>query len=329
MTGREPTALERAWVVLTPPRAQELTSFPLDVLCDGMPCRVALDRAGTRHLLVPAGDDEVSSVDPRPAVLGMVLRKLHFGSEPTLYVDVSCAESDLYPEFDEIVSDVLEAVSGAARPALAAVSAVTRWRRLFRSKLLRGLSRQAKMGLFAELTMLSSLIEADPGFPVEAWRGPLNEPHDFEASTRCVEVKGLSAVSDTIVVHGLEQLNTHGDRPLDLVLLRVVEDPHGHSVSDLVGDLLGAVASRTQLRSRLSAAGWSDQPDRPDLETFTVEEVLRLVVDDATPRMVPPSLVAGSLPHGIRGLNYQIDLAALLPLSIGASLIEIAQEAVH
>ncbi|MEH0818542.1 MULTISPECIES: PD-(D/E)XK motif protein [unclassified Micromonospora] len=328
MTEIEPTTLERAWAVLVPPRAKELASFPLEVVSGADPCRVALDGAGTRHLLVPAGDEAVS-VDTKPAVLGMAIRKLSFGGPAVTYVDVSCGESDLFPEFDEIVTDVLEAVSDAERPASAAIAAVTRWRRLFRSRLLRGLSRQAKLGLFAELAVLSSLVEADPGFPVEAWRGPLNEPHDFEATARCLEVKGLSAASDGIVVHGLEQLNTHDDRPLDLVLLRVVEDPDGRSVSDLVDHLRGAVASRAGLRTRLSAAGWSEQPDRPDLDTFAIEEVLRLVVGVGTPRVVSSSLVAGALPHGVGDLSYQVGLAALLPFSAGASLAEIAEEAVR
>ncbi|GAA4570276.1 PD-(D/E)XK motif protein [Planotetraspora kaengkrachanensis] len=328
MTEIEASMLERAWAVLMPPRARDLSSFPLDVVCGAEPCRVALDGKGARHLLVPAIDETVS-VDPKPAVLEMAIRKLHFGGPALAYVDVSCAESDLFSEFDEIVTDVLEAVSDAQRPASAAIDAVMRWRRLFRSSLLRGLSRQAKLGLFAELTVLSSLVEADPAFPVDAWRGPLNEPHDFEATTRCLEVKGLSAVSDSIVIHGLEQLNTHDERPLDLVLLSVVEDPDGRTVSDLVDQLRGAVASRADLRTRLSAAGWSNQPDRPDLDTFSIDEVLRLVVGFNTPRVVPSSLVAGSLPLGIGNLSYQVDLASLLPFSAGASLAEIAEEAVR
>ncbi|GAA4923887.1 hypothetical protein HD597_011208 [Nonomuraea thailandensis] len=328
MTDIEPTMLERAWAVLTRPRAKELAAFPLEVICHAEPCRVAIDGTGARHLLVPAGDEAVSA-DPRPTVLGTVIRKLRFGGPAITYVDVSCAESDLFPEFDEVVTDVLEAVADARRPAAAAVDAITRWRRLFRSSLLRGLSRQAKLGLFAELTVLMSLVEADPRFPVDAWRGPLNEPHDFEAAVRCLEVKGLSAASDSIIVHGLEQLNTHGGRPLDLILLRVVEGPDGRTLSDLVEQLRGAVASRADLRARLSAAGWSELPDRSDLDTFAIEEVRRIVVGPDTPRVVPSSLVTGSLPDGVKGLGYQVDLAALLPFSAGASLGEIAEEAVR
>jgi hypothetical protein len=266
-------------------------------------------------------------MDPRPAVLGMVTRKLDFGGSVITYVDVSCAESDLFPEFDEVVADVLEAVADARRPAAAAIDAVMRWRRLFRSSLVRGLSRQARLGLFAELTVLSFLVEADPGLPMDVWRGPLDEPHDFEAAARCIEVKALSAVSDRIIVHGLEQLDTHDGRPLDLLLLRVVEDADGRTLNELVDELRGEVASRTDLRARLTAAGWSEEPDRPDFDAFTIQEVHRIVVGPDTPRVVPSSLVTGSPPRGIGDLSYQIDLAALLPFSSGASLAQVAEEA--
>lgn len=328
MTDIERSLLQRAWAVLTPPRAQQLASYPLDVAYGTAPCRVALDRHGTRHLLIPTCD-EVVSVDPRPAVLGMVIRRLRFEGPTVAYVDVSCTESDLFSEFDEVVTDVLKAVSDAERPAAAAVDAVMRWRKLFRSTLVRGLSREAKLGLFAELTVLAHLIEAAPGFPLDAWRGPLNEPHDFEATTRCLEVKALSTVSDRIVVHGLEQLDTHDGRPLDLLLLRVLEDPDGQTISDLVDQLGSTVSSRADLRARLTAAGWSQHPDRPDLDTFAIAEVHRMVVDLATPRIVPSSLAAGSLPHGVAGLEYHVDIATLLPLASGASLVEVCEEAVR
>ncbi|GAA0403525.1 hypothetical protein GCM10009541_53370 [Micromonospora gifhornensis] len=328
MRESEPTMLERAWAVLVPPRGKGLTSFPLEVLSGEEPCRVALDAAGARHLLVPAGH-QTESVDPKPAVLGLAIRQLSFGRGAITYVDVSCAEPDLFPEFDGVVTDVLEAVSDAPRPASAAVEAVLRWRRLFRSSLLRGMSRQAKIGLFAELVMLSAFVEADRGFPVQAWRGPFNDPHDFEAITRCVEVKALGAAGDGIIVHGLEQLDTHDDRPLDLVLMRVLEDPDGCSVSDLVHRLRGVVASRSDLRARLSAVGWSEQPDRPDLDMFVVDEVLRVAVDGETPRIVPASLALGGLPDGIDNLSYRVELGALLPLAVGASLSEIAEESVR
>lgn len=328
MTGFEPSELERAWAVLSPPRVKELESFPLTLSFGGRPCRAALDAAGTRRLLVPDIGEGVM-VDPRPAVLGTTLRKLSFGGSVSAYLDVSCSEPELYGEFDDVLTDILEEIDGSDRPVSAAVRIVARWRKLFRSALVRGLSAQAKRGLFAELTVLTELLSANHNFPVDAWRGPLKEPHDFEAPTACIEVKAVGVDGGPIVVHGLDQLAQHGDRPLHLVILRVVEDTDGFTVGDLVARLREACSSWADLRLRLTAAGWHDDRDRSDTDTFAVDEVLCVPVTGALPRLIPASLVAGVAPEGIGDVQYGIELVSLLPHASGASLAEIASEAAH
>jgi hypothetical protein len=328
VTYSEPAQLDRAWAVLSTPTVQELSSFPLDVTSGAEPCRVALDRTGGRHLLVPAAGETVA-VDSRPAVLAMAVRKLRFGGPAVQYVDVSCGEAELFAEFDDVVADVLDAVADAPKPASAAVRTVARWRRLFRNSLVRGLSRQAKLGLFAELTVLAALVDADPAFLVDMWRGPLREPHDFEAPNCCIEVKGLGVASDALVVHGLDQLGRHDGKDLVLVLVRVVEDPDGSTVTELVEQIRETVSSRADFRSRLAAAGWSSGPDRPDFDRYAVDEVLQVTVGPETPGITPDDLVTGRLPDGVRDLTYAVELAALLPLASGASLEEIAERAVR
>ncbi len=320
--------LERAWAVLSPPRFKDLESFPLDLAFDGTACRVALDSTGGRHLLVPTVGETVA-VDSRPAVLGMVVRKLSFGDGGAVYVDVSCSDAELYPEFDEVVTDVLDDVAGSEQPASVAVRAVGRWRKLFAARLVRGMSKPAKLGLFAELSLLSHLLDSDPSFPLENWRGPLREPHDFEAPTRCIEVKALGATADSVVIHGLDQLDTHDGRPLDLILVRVVDDPGGLTIGDLVDDVRDSTAPASLLRSRLAAAGWSPDPERPDLDAFAVQEVLRVTVDDDFPRLVGASLTDHRLPDGVHDLSYHLDVEALLPMASSASLADVAQEAVR
>src|SRR6266568_9201907 len=145
--------LERAWAVLDTPIDSELSSYPIDLSFDGIACRVALDRHGHRHLLVPATGESVTA-DNRPSVLAVTVRKLVFGSDDGTYVDLTCAEADLHAEFDEVVADVLQSVKGAERPGITALQSIGRWRRLFRARLIRGLGIQAKIGLFAELTVL-------------------------------------------------------------------------------------------------------------------------------------------------------------------------------
>lgn len=322
----ELSVLERAWAVLEAPRGRELSSYPVDVAFGGLPCRVALDSAGTRHVLIPV-DSEPLQPDSRPSVLGLTIRRLAFGNEESNYVDLSCAEQDLFAEFDDVVADVLEAAQEAERPGSAAVRAVGRWRRLFRSRLVRGLSHQAKLGLFAELTMLSALLDTEPTLPVDLWRGPLREPHDFETPRACLEIKALGLDTDTVTIHGLAQLDTHDDKPLELVLVAVVEDPDGTTLAELVSRLRDRVHSRAELRSRLNAAGWSDNTGAEDSEAFIAGEVRRIAITDDVPRLAASSLVAGALPNGVDELSYAVDVAALLPHATAASFREIAEGA--
>lgn len=321
-------SLERAWAVLSPPRSDGLESFPLDLTFAGVPCRVALDAAGGRHLLVPTGDETVAA-DSKVSVLGLHVRKLGFGGSVHVYVDVSCADTDLFDEFDDVVDDVLDEIEETDRPAATTAATVARWRKLFAGKLIRGMSKPAKLGLFAELTLLNQFVDADPSFSVEAWRGPLREPHDFEAPVRCVEVKALGLMAGTVVIHGIDQLGMHDGRPLDLVLVRVVEDPDGATIGDLVADLRDSNIPPGALRSRLAATGWAESPDRPDPDHFAIQDVLRVPVGPEVPRIVRSSLLDGALPEGTHDLTYHLDLDVLLPLATSASLAQVAEEAIR
>jgi hypothetical protein len=327
----ELSQLERAWAVLVPPAGtdlSQLSSFPLDLAFGDLECRVALDGRGSRHLLVPA-DGETVVADARPSTLNQTVRKLIFGKQEAVYIDISCVDLDLYPEFDDVVTDVLEAVQGSNKPGEVALQTVARWRRLFRSRLAHGLSADAELGLFAELTVLSALLDTDPDFDVDLWRGPLREPHDFEAPRRCIEVKALGVESKDVVIHGLDQLDQHGDRPLDLALITVVADPEGTTIADLVEQIHDRVRPALNFRSRLRATGWSHDVGRSERNSWSIAEVLRVNVGVATPRLVSSSLVTGTLAQGVRGISYSVELTALLPFVVGSSLVELAEDGVR
>lgn len=301
--------LERAWAVLTRPAESELSSYPLDIAFATIACRVALDRDGHRHLLVPALDQKIVA-DPRPSILQAQVRKLSFGEDVDQYVDVSCEEHDLEHEFDEVIADVLSQVEAAQAPGEKALEAIVRWRRLFRSRLMRGLSYEAKLGLFAELVVLSSLIDADPSLDIACWRGPLNDPHDFEAPANCIEVKAIGARTSSIEVHGIRQLDTHEDRRLDLAVLTVSEDADGTSLDEMIDRISGRLDEQELFRLRLASAGWSEQEARLDGERFTVIESFVAPVTAAFPRIVESSLTAG-LPEGLRSVTYALDVDAV------------------
>ena len=328
MTARAISQLDRAWAVLTTPSSDQLASFPLDLAFEGVRCRVALDRNGFRHLLIPSFDEH-PEIDARPAVLSAVTRPLDFGGAVDSYLDIACLDRDLHPEFDEVVLDILETIQEADLPASAAAESLARWRRLFRSRLVRGLSIESKIGLYAELSVLNALVDADRSLAVDVWRGPLREPHDFELESRCIEVKGLAERSENFTVHGWDQLDRHDDRELDLVLITVVPDPDGITISELVNRLRERVASPATLKSRLLAAGWDEQGATVEADCFTIGAVYGVPVSEAIPRLVQGMLVQGKPPDGVLGVRYQVGLAPILPLAVASSLAAIAEEAVR
>lgn len=328
MSGDESSVLERAWAVLAPPRSREFASYPLDLAFRGTACRVALDLAGARHVLIPVHEERVLT-GSRSSILELALRRLSFGEDDATYLDLSCGERDLFPEFDEVVADVLEAARESGTPGSAVVRAVGRWRRLFRSRWMRGLSHQARLGLFAELTVLSELFDVDPLFSLDMWRGPLREPHDFEAPARCIEVKALGAQATTVTVHGLEQLDSHAGRGTDLLLLRVVDDAEGRTLTDLIEELRGRVPSKRDLQQRLAAAGWSPSFEHEDLERFGVGEFHCVPMSPGTPRLVVGDLREGALRGGVVALTYEVDVEALLTGASEKSLHRAVREALQ
>jgi hypothetical protein len=321
VTTRE--LIGRGWAVLSPPTDhRRYVSFPLDAVGGPTNCRLAVDRAGARHVLVPVARGGALQAQQGSA-LTVEQRDLVFGDAEQSFVDVGCVRSDLYYEFDAVVQDIVDAVRESTDARQATLEVVGRWRRLFGTAAVRGLSAEARRGLFAELTCLQAFTAVDPTLSVDSWRGPLHEPHDFELMSACVEVKATGTISEAVRVHGLEQLAPDGDRRLYLAVLTVAEDPEGRTISDLVGDLRSVVRDRSTFASRLIAAGWSD--DDPGANSrYAIGPVIVVPVSEEVPRIVRSSFTAGELPDGLGRLEYSIDRAALDPHGTIASLTELA-----
>ena len=322
MTTRQ--MLQRGWAVLEPPVDRALASYPLDGSSDHEACRLAVDRVGARHLLVPVTGDS-STRAQRGSELVVEERWLVFGEIEHSYLDVSCARADLYLEFDNVIVDVVEAVRESDNSGQATLEAVGRWRRLFRAAAARGLSTEARRGLFAELSCLLEFVKVDASLDVGSWTGPLGLPHDFEFKAACLEVKAAGAGSDDIRVHGLDQLDTHDEKPLHLVVLTVVEDRNGRSVLDLVDELMHIVRDPVFLRRRLTAVGWAEDDPFAE-ERYSLGPAMVVPVNAGVPRLVRGTLVNGEAPEGIHRVEYSIDRSALVAHASLASLSRLAGE---
>jgi Putative PD-(D/E)XK family member, (DUF4420) len=325
---KSPSSLNRAWAVLEIPRWREFESFPLDVVFAERSCRAALDREGVRHLLVPIVDETLSQ-DSRASVLCSATRVLSFAGEISTYVDIWCTESALHDEFDGVIEDILDDIASTDRPGAAALANLARWRRLFRNRLVQGLGPRARRGLFAELSVLLAMVNADPHISVDIWTGPMGDPHDFETPKRSIEVKATAPGVDSIVINGLQQLDTHGGRPLDLVVLTVVTDPNGTTITDLVSEINTRMGTQAGFEKRLARLGWQSGDENLDTESFAIVKIQRVPIGDTTPRLVPAALSAGALPEGISEVTYRLAKATLAVHATSGTLDQIAGEAIR
>lgn len=301
-------------------------SFSLDVHVGDAYCRLAVDRAGARHLLVPVDPDGTIDAQ-RGSALSLEQRQLIFGGASHAYVDVSCDRSDLYREFDEVVVDIVDAVQESPNARRATLDVVARWRRLFRAAFAHSLSVDARRGLFAELACLHEFVAAEPALSIDCWRGPLREPHDFELASACVEVKAVGELSESIRIHGLEQLETHDEKPLFLTVLTVVEDPEGRSIPELSTELISSARDGSTVAARLIAAGWSDEDPSKDTR-YALGPVAAVPVTEDTPRLVSSSFATGGPSAGIGRVEYSIEREVLVPHILTASLSQLAAEVV-
>ncbi|CQD04660.1 hypothetical protein BN1232_00735 [Mycobacterium lentiflavum] len=264
----------------------------------------------------------------RPATLIASVRTLTFrNTTAATYLDISCSEKDLFPEFDDVIADILRCIASSEMPASDASAALARLRRLFRSRLSRGLGHEAKLGLFAELSVLHALLSSGC-ISVENWRGPLREPHDFECPSRCVEVKALSEQGDGFIVHGWEQLDTHDDRPLVLALVIVVPDPDGLTVGELVSEVGKVTDSASVLNSRLIAAGWDVNGSDDDSDRFSLGPTFVVPVSESVPRLIPAMLLDAAAPEGLSDLRYRVSLDSVIPFTVASSLQALADSEV-
>ena len=322
MTEPDADELTRAWAVLSPPRSSALSSFPLGVTVRGSSCRAALDRDGLRHLLVPAPDESLVS-DDRPSVLTSAIRPLAFDSAAVVHVDICCTEPDLNPEFDEVVTDLLAQVDGSRKPGATVLTALARWRRLFRSRLERGMTASARIGLFAELVALRALHASGALPSIDVWTGPFGQPHDFEAPTGCIEVKAAGTSPEPVRINGIRQLDVHDGRSLELVVLTVTPDPQGTTLTDLVDRVRTLVGDVTGFDDRLRRLGWQ-ATGTTDTQPLAVADVLRVPVSPDLPRLDPDALAAGALPAGVVDLSYAIEPAVLVSHSVPGGLADTA-----
>jgi hypothetical protein len=311
--------LERGWAVMPIPRANDMASYLLSPYVGSEPCRLALDAAGGRHLLVPIGPEE-KLLDSDGANLGAKIRTLVFDNRPGKFVDIFCLDPALHDEFDEVVMDVLEEVQESDFPGTSAIKCIERWRRLFRAAFVKRTPFEVQVGLFAELAVLRELRKTN-AFTESMWTGPSRARHDFELIERCFEVKGMTTASKELTIHGLEQMDTHDNKKLDLLVVVLTPHERGQTVSELVNEIRATLDHDSVFNGLLAKVGFIPGSHE---ESFDVAEFLVAPISHQSPVLAPSRLIGGTLPIGLGSVTYSMSADLLREISTAQPLTSFA-----
>jgi hypothetical protein len=172
------------------------------------------------------------------------------------------------------------------------------------------LEAEAEIGLFGELAVLRSIMEAGiaPATACEAWRGPIGGLRDFEIGTGGIEVKStLSTAGFPARIGSLDQLDDTVRQPLFIAGVRMRQTSGGRSLPDAVEALrdivMGDMEAERLLAERLIAACYLDAHAGQYARRFELTDSRFLRVVGDFPRMTP-----WSVPQGITRASYEINL---------------------
>ncbi|WP_327676544.1 PD-(D/E)XK motif protein [Kitasatospora sp. NBC_00458] len=307
--------LEEHWAALggaASGRADVVRTSALPVDTDFGRLLAAVDGHGFRHLLIPLQRRQTITGGAVGAALRIFERPLQDDESYGRYADITCSLRELDDVFTGLCRDVLVALEAdGERPYRTALAVVDRWRRLFAGGP-RALTQEQLVGLYGELTVLSRMLEADPG-ATRYWAGPEGGRHDFTDGRHAVEVKSTAGTSERrlVQVHGLDQLEEPAGGDLLLGWHRFEDHPDGPSLPELVQRVRDLCDDQHELLSKLMRAGY-----RPVVGDHQYERRLRPVesrwyrVDERFPRMTPTSVVGG-VPAGVSDVAYTVDLGGV------------------
>lgn len=289
----------------------EVPSLPLNT---GGPThlRAAIGLNGEARLLLPlTAEERVTGIDGGNALAVSVSSFLQSG-RPTRFLDLTCLSRDLEPVFAKVVDAIVGRVSEGSSCSDAVRTALHDFRALLVAKQHQDVQRSQLAGLLAELLVLNRLLDISPR-AWRTWRGPEGDRNDFRAGNNALEIKASTRAGiPTITVHGLEQLEPPSNGALHLVHFVLEPSAGGMLTIEAVGtSVLRKADDPDAVRILMSNVGCPDVASPVwNKEAFRIESESLYSVGPDFPRLVPSMLPNATVPPGIRGVEYQLDLAA-------------------
>jgi hypothetical protein len=252
---------------------------------------------------------------------GISLSDQRIASEGILRLAVTLEREDLRDVFEIVATDLLTVTAASETPEQSIGQLIRRleaWQACLRVRQ-RGLSREEQAGLIGELAV-ASLAAESIGLPqaLDAWKGPLDDIHDFHNAGVAVEVKTTIGVSQNIRVSHLDQLNGRGLDTLLLARVRLQESPTGKTLPEYIAAIRDALSepspgSATALEEKLMRAGYLDTDAElyGSLRTMLLE-ICAFRVDEGFPR-----ITRETAPMAVVDAAYSLDERQLAPFRIG------------
>jgi hypothetical protein len=233
-------------------------------------------------------------------------------------MEVSTTETKLYPEFYSFAVSLADRIQLQNQPAITALeSSLVNWNQLFQA--VRLLSVESQLGLIGELWVLEGLIRRGGPDALEAWTGPVGEPHDFRITSTEFEVKTTISATRSHMINGEDQLVPSPNHKLYLLSIQV--EPAGmggHSLPDMVKGVLGLLADHPLAIERVGRAllrlGYDEHDGALYGDRWQLRNRPRLIaVDDSCPRLTGESLEALDPQNSnrISELHYRVNLEGL------------------
>lgn len=265
----------------------------------------ALDAGERRHWLIRVEPHEEAISDLKSRGLSIQTQELEGTGHPLgRYIDLVCLDSAGHDAFDLIGKELAARLDSHIESSSECVTRViAKWRRFWEHRPQNVLSKDAQIGLFAEIWFLALWMIPNRGVSaVHAWRGPFRSRHDFEWSTRSVEVKATLAVGARAHrINGIDQLALPEMGDLLLFSLHLREEQGASntlpSVISVCRDLLlQHVEELEQFEIALSTSGYSDvyRDEYENMRIRVVDERLYRVTDQF-PRLTIENFTGSSI----------------------------------
>ena len=277
--------------------------------------RIAIGSAGEPRLLVPVGRPAPGTSNAGSHSLSLTRSSFRVAGKLEHFIDITLRNLLLTRVFSELVEEILKRLDSGTGPQAAVHGTIEDFRSLLARTPENEVPLTKLLGLVGELVVLETLTARLPS-AVMSWNGPDAQRHDFRRRNIAIEVKtSLRSDASRVIIHGSEQMLPPSDGRLYLAHVRIEPVDAGPlSVAKLRRKIIEHGADEIVLDEQLAELGCR-HPDADEWNAvgFALEGIGIYTVTPGFPSITPLSFRERTVPLGVAGLTYEIDLAIARP----------------